>query len=111
VPPANLDHPLAVFARDPTAYSNDECDDWEEVVNPLIKQAFGWGIDDKGMKRMVRKGKNSDVPGPAQSRKPARASRPKAGPSWAVFEAHESPGLRLRMLEALSHGLSHGSCG
>jgi hypothetical protein len=58
VPPADGDHPLAVFAGDPTAYSNDECDDWEEVLNPLLKRALGWGIDDGEMKGMAREGKN-----------------------------------------------------
>jgi hypothetical protein len=58
VPAADGDHPLAVFAGDPTAYSNDERDDWEEVLNPLMKRAFGWGIDGGAVKGVARKGKN-----------------------------------------------------
>ena len=37
--------------------------------------------------KMHEQPESSDVPGPAQSRKPARASLPKAGPCWAVNEA------------------------
>ena len=31
--PHHGDHPLAVFSGDAMAYSNDELDDWEEVLN------------------------------------------------------------------------------
>ena len=58
VPTADGDHPLAVLSGDPTAYSNDECDDWEDVLNPLMKRAFGWGIDDGAVKGVARKGSN-----------------------------------------------------
>ena len=42
--PAPLDHPLAAFSGDPA-----KCilgvveDDWEVILNPRMKQVFGWG--------------------------------------------------------------------
>ena len=42
--PSPLDHPLAAFSRDPA-----KCilgiveDNWEDILNPRMKQAFGWG--------------------------------------------------------------------
>jgi len=46
---AQLDHPLAAFSGDPAncALGSFE-DDWEEVLNPRMKQAFGWGEDRVG---------------------------------------------------------------
>ena len=44
VEPAPLDHPLAAFSGDPA-----KCvlgiveNDWEDILNPRMKRAFGWG--------------------------------------------------------------------
>ena len=38
------DHPLAVFAGDPSLCVNIGADCWE-VVNPMMKAAFGWALD------------------------------------------------------------------
>lgn len=49
---AQLDHPLAAFSGDPAEYVlGDFEDDWEEVLNPRMKQAFGWGGDSDGVER------------------------------------------------------------
>ena len=49
IEPAQLDHPLAAFLGDPANYALGSFeDDWEEVLNPRIMQAFGWGKDRVG---------------------------------------------------------------
>ena len=43
-PPTQLDHPLAAFSGDPAdCVQGGFEDDWEEVLNPRMKQVFGWG--------------------------------------------------------------------
>ena len=43
-PPTQLDHPLAAFSGDPAdCVQGGFEDDWEEGLNPRMKQAFGWG--------------------------------------------------------------------
>jgi len=42
-PLASNDHPLAIFSRDPAACISPGLDDWEDVLNPMMKKAFGWG--------------------------------------------------------------------
>ena len=44
--PTQTDHPLAAFSGDPAnCILGGFEDDWEEVLNPRMKQAFGWGED------------------------------------------------------------------
>jgi hypothetical protein len=51
IPPTNAiattEHRLQGFGGDPTKYVNPEVEDsdtdWEELLNPMMKQAFGWG--------------------------------------------------------------------
>ncbi|EDR10467.1 uncharacterized protein LACBIDRAFT_325115 [Laccaria bicolor S238N-H82] len=81
------------------------------VAGGKMKGLLWKTVSENRLHRNLWKGhskETSDVPGSAQSRKPARASLPKAGPSWAVVKAQESPRLRLIIHEALSRGLSHG---
>ena len=61
-PPAQLDHPLAAFSGDPVdCVQGGFEDDWEEVLNPRMKQAFGWGEgSDKVERDFVQRG---DGPG------------------------------------------------
>ncbi|KDR76610.1 hypothetical protein GALMADRAFT_139524 [Galerina marginata CBS 339.88] len=45
---AGPDHPLAVFSEHPVECANRAGrpeDDWEEILNPKMKCAFGWGCD------------------------------------------------------------------
>lgn len=52
VPTAQLDHPLAAFLGDPAnCILGGFEDDWEEVLNPRMKQAFGWGEDSDRVER------------------------------------------------------------
>lgn len=43
LPPADERHPLAVFAGNPADHVNIDQDDWEDVLNPMMHQAFGYG--------------------------------------------------------------------
>ena len=36
-------NPLAIFSGDPDACVPPDVDCWEDVVNPMMKAAFGWG--------------------------------------------------------------------
>lgn len=47
VPLAQPNHPLAVFFENPVGCEGqDYDDDWEEVLNPKMKAAFGWNQDE-----------------------------------------------------------------
>ena len=44
--PAGPEHPLAVFSENPAECTNGAGvpeNDWEEILNPKMKSAFGWG--------------------------------------------------------------------
>ena len=41
---AGDDHPLAIFSGDPVQHVMSGINCWE-VVNPMMKAAFGWGLD------------------------------------------------------------------
>ena len=41
---AGDDHPLAIFSGDPAQHVMSGINCWE-VVNPMMKAAFGWGLD------------------------------------------------------------------
>lgn len=58
IPPADRDNRLAVFAGNPMAYTGPEADDWETVLGPMIKTAFGWGEEENRMaiKEMIQRG-------------------------------------------------------
>ena len=58
-PPAQLDHPLVAFSGDPAdCVQGGFKDDWEEVLNPRMKQAFGWGEgSDKVERDFAQRGK------------------------------------------------------
>ena len=45
---AGDDHPLAIFSADPKATVPIGLDCWEEILNPMMKQAFGWGSELSG---------------------------------------------------------------
>jgi hypothetical protein len=45
-PHATIEHRLSEFSNDPsTVVQGPADDDWEEVLNPMMKRAFGWGDD------------------------------------------------------------------
>ena len=45
-PLATAEHRLNEFSKDPsTVVQGPADDDWEEVLNPMMKRAFGWGED------------------------------------------------------------------
>jgi len=37
------DHHLTVFSGDPAACINPDLDNWEDILNPMMKQVFDWG--------------------------------------------------------------------
>jgi hypothetical protein len=45
-PRATIKHRLGEFSNDPSTFVLGPADDdWEEVLNPMMKRAFGWGDD------------------------------------------------------------------
>ena len=44
-PEAALSHQLSVFSVDPSSCIMQGNDDWEDILNPMMKGAFGWGED------------------------------------------------------------------
>ncbi|KAF8231175.1 hypothetical protein L208DRAFT_1278553, partial [Tricholoma matsutake] len=45
-PLAMVGNPLSEFSKDPsTLVQGPAVDNWEEVLNPMMKRAFGWGED------------------------------------------------------------------
>jgi len=50
-------NPLAIFSGDPDACVPPDVDCWEDVVNPMMKAAFGWGNDSMRAKMVVGWGK------------------------------------------------------
>jgi hypothetical protein len=43
IPLADENHPLAIFSGNPTDHINANLDDWEDILNPMIHRAFGYG--------------------------------------------------------------------
>lgn len=58
VPRASANSPLAGFAANPMSYIGPEAEDWEILLGPMIKSAFGWGVDENraAVKGMMRRG-------------------------------------------------------
>lgn len=61
-PIATEDHRLREFGGDPSNYiqHEHEDEDWEELLNPMMKRAFGWGDHemDESAKQMLHRGQN-----------------------------------------------------
>ena len=56
-PEATETHRLASFAADAESYVlGDPQDDWENVLNPMFHQAFGWG-EDTTLQGLVQRGR------------------------------------------------------
>jgi hypothetical protein len=45
IPHADEAHALAIFAGNPADYVSTDQDDWEDVLNPMMHRAFGYGAD------------------------------------------------------------------
>jgi hypothetical protein len=45
-PLAGQDHRLANFAGDPQACVDPELDDWADILSPMFKRSFGWGVEE-----------------------------------------------------------------
>lgn len=50
--PATPEHRLHEFGGDPSSCVHPEVEDWEDLLNPMMKRAFGWG--DHQMKESAR---------------------------------------------------------
>jgi hypothetical protein len=46
IPLADRKHRLANFAGDPQACVDAELDDWADILSPMFKQSFGWGVEE-----------------------------------------------------------------
>lgn len=60
IPPANDKHPLAVFSGNLAHQVNTDVNNWEDILNPVVHQAFGYGLmmENKAMlKGLARCGK------------------------------------------------------
>ena len=57
-PKAILSHRLSAFGVDPSSCIGQGDDDWEDILNPMMKGAFGWGEDAmcKAVKEMLQRG-------------------------------------------------------
>ena len=57
-PKAILSHRLSVFGVHPSSCIGQGDDDWENILNPMMKGAFGWGEDAmcKAVKEMLQRG-------------------------------------------------------
>ncbi|KAF8218703.1 hypothetical protein L208DRAFT_1348341, partial [Tricholoma matsutake] len=45
-PPATGENCLHPFRGDPAASVHQDADDWEDLLNPMLKQVFGWGEEE-----------------------------------------------------------------
>jgi hypothetical protein len=45
LPVANKTNTLAIFAQNPENVIADDVDDWEDILNPMLHRAFGYGVD------------------------------------------------------------------
>jgi hypothetical protein len=60
-PDASEDHHLAIFSGDPAGCVSSELDNWEDVLNPMMKWAFDWGTNTENfevMKGLAWRGRN-----------------------------------------------------
>jgi hypothetical protein len=57
-PPATTEHRLFPFGADPAMSIDPDVDDWEDVLNPMLKNAFGWGEGEmrESVKEMMNRG-------------------------------------------------------
>jgi hypothetical protein len=57
-PLADRNHRLASFAGDPQTYVDPELDDWADILSPMFKRSFGWGVDEnrENAKEMLQRG-------------------------------------------------------
>lgn len=57
-PKAIPSHRLSAFSVDPSSCIGQGDDDWEDILNPMMKGAFGWGEDAmcKAVKEMLQRG-------------------------------------------------------
>ena len=51
-------HRLNAFSMDPSSCISPDADDWEDILNPMLKGAFGWGEDAmrEAVKAMLHRG-------------------------------------------------------
>ena len=60
VPPADEEHPLALFSGNPAHHVNEDLNDWEDTLNPMVHRAFGYGAtteSEQVLKGLARRGK------------------------------------------------------
>jgi hypothetical protein len=62
-PLAAPNHPLAVFSGNPMAactHRASELEDWEDILNPMMKRAFDWGANSGSFRLngLARRGTN-----------------------------------------------------
>jgi hypothetical protein len=60
-PVASEDHRLSIFSGDPEASVSPALDDWEDILNPMMKRAFDWGANlenVQAMRGLARRGQN-----------------------------------------------------
>jgi hypothetical protein len=57
-PPATTEHRLFPFGEDPAKSIHPDVDDWEDLLNPMLKNAFGWGEGEmrESVKEMMNRG-------------------------------------------------------
>ena len=56
IPLANNDHRLAIFLQDLATCIRPELDDWKDILNPMMKWAFGWGANLENLEGLARCG-------------------------------------------------------
>jgi hypothetical protein len=57
VPAADEKHPLAIFSGNPADHIDANLDDWEDILNPMMHRAFGYGATAEVLAGLVRRGK------------------------------------------------------
>ena len=57
-PPATTEHHLFPFGEDPAKSINPDIDNWEDLLNPMLKNASGWGEGEmrESVKEMMNRG-------------------------------------------------------
>jgi hypothetical protein len=58
IPAATAEHRLHEFGGDPSKSIQPEVEDWEDLLNPMLKRAFGWGVNEmnESAKGMLHRG-------------------------------------------------------
>ncbi|KAF8230110.1 hypothetical protein L208DRAFT_1283552, partial [Tricholoma matsutake] len=56
--PATTEHCLFCFGEDPAKSIDPNRDNWEDLLNPMLKNAFGWGEEEmhESVKEMMNRG-------------------------------------------------------